>query len=68
MNNKVNQIYKSKHSFYEYYLDSKKFNNLSKYSFLVEFFNDLNKFKKLETIREKTEKNKKCVYYIFKII
>ena len=70
--NKSNLIYNSKHSIYKYYRDSKKFNNLSlksKYPFLVKLFNDLNKFKNLKTIKEKTEKKKnKCVYYIFKII
>ena len=48
---KSNLIYNRKQSFYKYYHDSKSFNNLSlrsKYSLLLEFFNDLNKFKKLK--------------------
>ena len=45
--NKPGLIYSSKYSFNKYYCDSKKFDNLSfksKYSFLAEFFNDLNKY------------------------
>ena len=44
---KSNLIYDANHSFYKYYRDSKKLNNLSfksKYSFLAEFFKDLKKF------------------------
>ena len=44
--NKLDLIYDSIHDFYEYN-KIKKFKNLScksKYSFLVGFFNDLNKF------------------------
>ena len=47
-----------------YLIYSKTFNNFSlksKYSFLTNFFTDLNKFKKLKTIKQKTEM-KKCVY------
>ena len=61
---KKNQHLKSKYSFYKYYQDSKKFDNLSfksKYSFLAEFFNDLNKFNKLKT-RRKNTKEKTNVY------
>ena len=39
----------SNYSFFKYYRDIKKFDNLSlklKHSFLAEFFNDLNKFNK----------------------
>ena len=52
--NKSNLIYSSIHSFYKYYYNSKKCNNLclkSKYLFLAKFLNDLNKFKKLKTIK-----------------
>ena len=57
-------MYYSKYSFYKCYRDSKKLNNLSlksKFPFLVEFFNDLNKFKKLKTIKLKAEKKKMCI-------
>ena len=46
--------------FWKYYPDSKKFDNLSfqsNNSFLQEFLNDLSKFKKLKTIKQKAEKN-----------
>ena len=59
--NKSNLIYNSKYSFYKYYRDNEKSDNLSfksKYSFLYEFLNDLNKFNKLKTIKEITKKNK----------
>ena len=49
-----NLIYNSKHTFYKYYCDSKIFNSLSlksKYLFLCEFLHDLNKFKKLKSIK-----------------
>ena len=55
---KKNQHLKNKYSFYKYYQASKKFDNLSfksKYSFLAEFFNDLNKFNKLKTKRKNTK-------------
>ena len=54
--NNSNLIYNTDHSFYKYYCDSKKINNLSfksKYSFLAKFFKDLNKFNKLKTQKEK---------------
>ena len=63
--NKSNLIYNSKHSFYKYYCDSKKFDSLSlksKYSFLLEFSKDLNKFKESKTKKQKTEKKKTNVY------
>ena len=53
---KSSLIYDANHSFYKYYCDSKKFNNLSfksKYSFLAEFFKDLNKFNNLKTHTKK---------------
>ena len=59
--NKSNSIFTSKYSFYKYYHDSKKFDNLyfkSKYLFLHNFFNDLNKFKKLKTTKQEIEKEK----------
>ena len=49
--NKSDLKYDSKHSFYKYYHDIKKFDILSfesKYSFLTNFFNDLDKFIKLK--------------------
>ena len=42
---KSNLIYDANHSFYKYFCDNKKFDNLSlksKYSFLDKCFNDLN--------------------------
>ena len=59
--NKSNRIYNSKYSFYKYYLDSKKFDNLSfklKYLFPHEFFNDLNKLNKLITKKRRNTKEK----------
>ena len=53
--NKSDLIYDSKHSFCKYHT-IKKFYNLSlqpKYSFLVDFFNDLDKFSNLKTLKEK---------------
>ena len=62
--NKSNLIYNSKYSFYKYYHDSKKFDNLSfksNYSFLYEFLNGLNKLNKLKT-KEISKKKKANVY------
>ena len=59
--NKSNLIYNSKYSFYKYYRDSKKFDNLSfklNYSFLYEFLNDLNEFNKRKIIKEIAKKKK----------
>ena len=53
---KSDLIYNSNYSFYKYFCDVKKFDSLfpeSKYSFLTKFFNDLNKFNKLKTQKEK---------------
>ena len=62
--NKSNLIFNSKYSFYKYYRDSKKFDNLSfksSYSFLYEFLNDLNEFNKRKIIKEITKQKKsKC--------
>ena len=58
-------IYNSNYSFYKNYRDSKKFDSLSfksKYSFLPEFFNDLNKFNMPKTQKEKTKMKKTNVY------
>ena len=55
--NKSSQIYDSNHSFCKYNI--KKVDNLSfksKYSYLVNFFNDFNKFSSIKTQKEKTEK------------
>ena len=63
--NKSNLIYDRKYSFYKYYNDNKNFDNLSfksKYSFLRNFLNDLNKFKKLKTIKQETKKKKTNVH------
>ena len=60
---KSNLIYNSKCSFYKYYRDSKKFDSFSLKSSnlcLFEFFKDLNKFKRIRTLKQNTEKNK-CV-------
>ena len=66
--NKSNVTYNIKHSFYKFYRDSKKFDNLSfksKYSFLHEFFKYLNEFKKLKTRKQESEKKKKqmCIIH-----
>ena len=61
---KPSLIYDANHSFYKYYCDSQKFNNLSfksKYSFVAEFFIDLNKFNKLKTQKEKKIEKNNCV-------
>ena len=53
-------------SFYKYYRDNKKIDNVSfksKYSFLYEFLNDLNKFNKLKTITEIYEYDEYDEYY-----
>ena len=58
---KPDLIYNSKYSFYNYYRNSKIFNNLSlksKYSFLVELFNDLNKFNKIKHEKKKKKRKK----------
>ena len=58
--NKSDLICNSKYSFYKYYRDNKKIDSFSfksKYSFLFEFFDDLNEFNKLKTQKEKN----KCV-------
>ena len=55
---KSDLTYNGKYSFYNYYCNSKKINNLSlksKYLILVEYFNDLNKFNKLKTQKEKRQ-------------
>ena len=52
----------NKYSFYKYYHDSEKFNNIyfkSKYLFLFEFFNDLNKFNNLKTNKQTKNKHKR---------
>ena len=57
---KSDLIYNSNNRFYKYYRNSKKFVNLSlksKDSFLVDFFNDLDKSNKLKTQKETS----KCV-------
>ena len=59
--NKSNLMYDRKCSFYKY-RDSEEFNNISfksKYLFLFEFFNDLNKFDNLKAIKEKKTKKGK---------
>lgn len=59
---KSNLIYNRKYSFYKFYGFSKKFDGLtfkSKYSFLHEFLNYLNKFIKLKTMIEITKKKQK---------
>ena len=64
--NKSNLIYNTKYSFYKYHPDGKKFDKLSfksKYSFPIDFFNDLNEFNNLNTQKEKTQKKKKTNMY-----
>ena len=59
MYNKLNVIYDNNFSFFKYYCDIKKFDNLSSksmYSFLIRFFNDLDKFNKLKPQKEETKK------------
>ena len=62
MYNKLNVIYDSNFSFFKYYCDIKKFDNLSSksmYSFLIRFFNDLDKFNKLKPQKEETKRKKR---------
>ena len=62
---KSNLIYDANHSFYRYYLDRKKLNNLSfksKHSFLSEFFDDLDKTSNLNQQKESTKKRKIKVF------
>ena len=52
-------------SFYKYFRDTIKIDKLSfssKYSFLANFFNDLEKLNKLKTLKEKPEKKEINVY------
>ena len=54
-------MYNSKYSFRKYYRDNKKFDKLSfksKYSFLDNFFNDLDKLSEIKSQKKKTEKKK----------
>ena len=44
---KLDLIYDANHSFFKYYRDRKKIYDLSKHSFLNEFFDDLDKLKNL---------------------
>ena len=63
--NKLALIYNNKYSFYKYYRDSKKIENLSlesKYSFLAKHYNDLDKFSKLKLQKQKTRKKKTNIY------
>ena len=61
--NRLNLIYNSKHSFYEYY-NIKNFNSLSltsKYPFLLSFYNYLNKLNNANLHKETTEEKIDCV-------
>ena len=63
--NRSNLIYNRKYSFYKYYRDRKKFDKVSfesNDSFLDKRFNDLNKFNKLKTQKEETQKKKTNVH------
>lgn len=54
-------MYNSKYSFHKYYRDNKKLDKLSfksKYSFLDNFFNDLDKLSEIKSQKKKTEKKK----------
>ena len=58
-------MYDANHSFYKYYRDNNKFDNLSfksNCSFLANFFGDLDKINKLKSQKEKAEKKKVNVY------
>ena len=58
---KLNLIYDANCSFYKYFHENKKFDNLSlksKYSFLDKFFDDLNQFNKLNPQKESTKEEK----------
>ena len=62
---KSDLIFNSNYSFYKHFCDTKKFDNLSlksKHSFPSNFFDDLDKFNKLKTQKEKTKKKKTNVY------
>ena len=66
---KSNVTYNIKLSFYKFYRDSKKFDNLSfksKYSFLHDFFKYLNEFKKLKPRKQESEKKTKqmCIIHL----
>ena len=59
--NKSNLIYDGNRSFYKYY-NIKIFDNLSfksKYSFLVDFFKDLDKFSRLKNKNKNTKEKEK---------
>ena len=58
---KSNLIYDTYHSFFKYYHDNGKLENLSfkwKYSFSVEFLNDIDKFSDLKRQNKSTKKKK----------
>ena len=58
-------VYEGNYSFYKNYRDTKKLDKLSlksKYLFLVTFIYDLDKFTKLKTQKERTQKKKINVY------
>ena len=58
---KLDLIYDTNHSFFKYYHDDKKFDNLSfnlKYSLLAEFLNDIDKFSDLKPRKKSTKKKK----------
>ena len=60
-NSKSNLITHANHSYFKYYRGNKKIDILSfksKYSFLISFFNDLDKFHKLKHQKEETEEKK----------
>ena len=58
------QFFIVNYSFYKYHGDIEKFDDHSlewKYSFVAKFFNDLDKFNKLKTQKEKTKEKSTCV-------
>ena len=66
--NKSDLKYNANHSFYKNH-DIRKFDNLSlesKYSFLVNFFIDLDKFNNLKTLKKR--KRQMCIIHSFKPI
>ena len=67
--NKSNLIYDGNRGFYKYY-NIKIIDNLSfksKYSFLVDFFKDLDKFSRLKNKNKNTKEKEKLAWYSFRI-
>ena len=70
-NNRSCIIYITNNSFYKYYCNRKNFCNLSfesRYSCLVKFFDDIDKFSDLIHRNENTKEKSKGVWYSFRTI